>query len=994
MRLVFLLCIATLCSAGGRLPVSVYRTAEGLPRNSVGCMVAGQNGVMWFCTTEGLVRFDGQEFRVFGPEQGLPSRTVYAFFAARTGGYWIITDRGLCRLPPTGKIGDSCRVFTPTPAEGWIFGFLAESPAGDVWAASESRVFRIRLENATIEDIHFPLEPYVHVQGIAAGDAGTVLVGTERGVFEWSPGGKLRNLTAGMQDMGTSTIFRVASGDYWLATASGLFRMRLRGADRTPEFRGGWTADPHTYALTPTRDGGFWATMGVAAVQIGLDAAGDAHVLRRIEHENGFPEFSRLVAEDGGGRVWITTGNGEGLLRMADTGFTTYGQTEGLVSARIASIFTDSSGRLSVTTGLADSIQLLQNGRFLNFRVRFPAQIKYFGQGWNQFRLQAHDGEWWIPTGEGLLRYAASSVENLPRAPLKNWYRRGAGISGQEIFRVFEDSHGDIWISCDGPDGLLRWNRRTEKFQSFGQDVGWPPNQYALAFRESPPGTIWMTNNEGLVRFRNGRFQVVPFGGPQMATWSRDLFIDSAHHLWAATPGKGLFRCDDPDAPQPRMVHYTVRDGLASDFLRAITEDRRGFLYVSSVRGVDRIDPRAPIDPRHIRHFTAADGLPDNEHNVAYADPNGHLWFGTLNGLAEYDPQRAPVPSPPEAFFTRLLVRGEEIPMPWDGARQVQLPLASDRNQIQIEFSAASTSSPALRFQYRLTGGRGIVGEDTPWSEPAAERRVNYPALPRGRLHFEVRAINADGQISTTNATLELDVAAPFWQRAWFLLLVALCGAVLVTIAYRYRVAQLLAMERLRIRIATDLHDDIGASLSQIAILSEVARRDAGSAALGVISQIARETVEQMSDIVWAVNPRHDRFDSLLHRMRRFAGDTLGGAGIELQFESEKLPTDLTTPIEARRPLYLVFKEAINNAARHSGASRVTVGIEVARGVLRITIADNGRGFDPSAVHEGEGVANIARRMRDLGGTLEWDSPGEAGARLVIALPLKRNRPT
>jgi hypothetical protein len=112
-----LLGIAALCSAG-RLPVSVYRTAEGLPRNSVGCMVAGQNGVMWFCTTEGLVRFDGHEFRVFGPEHGLPSRTVYAFFAARTGGYWIITDRGLCRLPASARIGDPCRIFTPTPAEG------------------------------------------------------------------------------------------------------------------------------------------------------------------------------------------------------------------------------------------------------------------------------------------------------------------------------------------------------------------------------------------------------------------------------------------------------------------------------------------------------------------------------------------------------------------------------------------------------------------------------------------------------------------------------------------------------------------------------------------------------------------------------------------------------------------------------------------------------------------------------------------------------------
>jgi signal transduction histidine kinase len=287
--------------------------------------------------------------------------------------------------------------------------------------------------------------------------------------------------------------------------------------------------------------------------------------------------------------------------------------------------------------------------------------------------------------------------------------------------------------------------------------------------------------------------------------------------------------------------------------------------------------------------------------------------------------------------------------------------------------------------------GVDLIGTNKDWSEPAANLQVNYPVLPPGRLRFEVRAINAEGQLSANTATLDLDVAAPLWQRGWFLLLLALTVAAAATMAYRYRVDQLLAIERLRTRIATDLHDDIGASLSQIAILSEVARRETGRGSLDVISTIARETVEQMSDIVWAVNPRHDRFDSLLHRMRRFAGDTLGGAGIELQFESGKLPAALTTRIEARRPLYLVFKEAVNNAARHSGASQVVVHIELVRGVLRMTIADNGCGFDPNAPHQGEGIASIGRRIRDLGGTVEWEANGD-GTRLVITLPLRPAR--
>jgi signal transduction histidine kinase len=529
-----------------------------------------------------------------------------------------------------------------------------------------------------------------------------------------------------------------------------------------------------------------------------------------------------------------------------------------------------------------------------------------------------------------------------------------------------------------------------------------------MVFREfnagrPKPGTLWIGLSNGVARFEGGRFLFIPLGGPGTAVAVRDLLIDSAGRIWVATPGQGLFRCDDPESSAPHFANYTTQDGLASSFLRALTEDRNGFIYVSSVRGVDRLDPRGPIDPGHIRHFTAADGLPDNEHNVAFTDPQGHLWFGTLNGLAEYDPSQAPPPSPPQVYFTRLLVRGEEVPMAWDGAQTAELALAPDRNQIQVEFfGAGSNSLSALRFQYRLIDSS--FGATQEWSAPAADLRVNYPSLPAGRMRFEVRAVDTAGQLSANTATLDLDVAAPIWRRGWFLLLLASAIAAVAALAYRYRVDQLLAMERLRTRIATDLHDDIGASLSQIAILSEVARRDAAESksefrldgvrhgSLEVISTIARETVEQMSDIVWAVNPRHDRFDSLLHRMRRFAGDTLGGAGIELQFESGKLPADLTTPIEARRPLYLVFKEAINNAARHSGASLVTVHIGLARGVLQMTIADNGRGFDPDAPHEGEGVASIGKRIGDLGGTVEWTVDG--GTRLFLTLPLRTARAT
>jgi signal transduction histidine kinase len=203
---------------------------------------------------------------------------------------------------------------------------------------------------------------------------------------------------------------------------------------------------------------------------------------------------------------------------------------------------------------------------------------------------------------------------------------------------------------------------------------------------------------------------------------------------------------------------------------------------------------------------------------------------------------------------------------------------------------------------------------------------------------------------------------------------------------YNFRVRNLLAMERLRVRIATDLHDDIGASLTQISILSEVARRSGAVSALTDIAEIARAVVQDMSDIVWAVNPRHDRLEDLVNRMRRFAGDTLGD--IDFRFEAVNLPGERSVPLNIRRPLYLVFKEAVNNVARHSGAGDVGIRLSVQGQSLLLRVDDDGRGFSVGKAATGEGLLNIRRRMRESGGSAEWDSHPGGGTRFRALFPM------
>jgi signal transduction histidine kinase len=497
-----------------------------------------------------------------------------------------------------------------------------------------------------------------------------------------------------------------------------------------------------------------------------------------------------------------------------------------------------------------------------------------------------------------------------------------------------------------------------------------------------------MANGNQAIRFRNERFEAFPLPPGRRSAYVRDLLVDSRGRLWLATHFSGIFRCDNPNDPAPVFRHYTVAEGLSTDFVSSLVEDDAGYIYAGTARGVDRIDPRAPPGSRRIRHFTAADGLPEAEQNTAMRDRRGHLWFGTLAGLAELDPANPARRPPPNIYLMRVRVRGEDVPLPWQGAQTLSLKLAADRNQVEIEYSGIDPSSPeSLLYQYRLRGS------DNDWSEPRDRLEVNYASLPSGTFHFEVRALDADGQVSQQTAGVDFVIGVPLWREWWFLSAMAILLSAIVVQLYNYRIRQLLAMERLRTRIATDLHDDIGASLTQISILTELARRGSAPQVLSDVANIARGLVSDMSDIVWAVNPRHDRFEGLVHRMRRFASDVLGGADIDLVFETAGLPADVAVPLEARRPLYLVLKEAVNNVARHSGASRATVRLELDRGTLKLTVADDGRGFDASQSHAGEGLVSVARRMREIGGTATWDSEPGAGTRFTAVLPLPGRKP-
>jgi signal transduction histidine kinase len=409
----------------------------------------------------------------------------------------------------------------------------------------------------------------------------------------------------------------------------------------------------------------------------------------------------------------------------------------------------------------------------------------------------------------------------------------------------------------------------------------------------------------------------------------------------------------------------------------ALAEDLAGRIYAASEGIIDRLDP----DTGRMRAFTTADGVLPGTMRAAFRDRSGALWFGGDQGLCRMQPRPDRTDQPMVLIHT-IRVNGEEQPLSALGeAEPAELDLAYSQRRLQVEFGGLRHD---LLYQTRLSG------VDPEWTASSASRNVDYLSLGPGRYELSVRATSPEGLVSSSPAKVRFRIAPPVWQRWWFVLLGLTAAGAMIYMAHRIRVARLLALERLRTRIATDLHDDIGASLSQIAILSEVGRQASEHDVLSRIAGVSRELLDSMSDIVWAVSPRRDRITDLVYRMREFAADVLIPRNIE--FHLGAAASDLPLSPDVKREVLLIFKETIRNALRHSSCRRVEAELSLSSGWLVIRMRDDGVGIagDARRTNGGHGLTNMKNRAARLGGTLDVTSgPGE-GVTSELRVPVMR----
>lgn len=990
-----------------RLPVKTYTTADGLPRDEVSRIRQDSQGFLWFCTHEGISRFDGVGMTNFTVADGLPDRFVNDFLETQNGTYYIATGKGLARLNPHGlrakQENPLFTTFLPNNSKAEKINVLYEDRNKQVWVGTSDGLYKlieidekIEFENVSLGEplstaggaIAEPSPNTLAISAILEDSHGTFWVATlGGGLFRLASDGNIRRFTNenGLRDNKITDLLEDRQGQLWISLRSdekgGMCLLDTK--DLINPIRKCYTIENGLGSnwvrdILEASDGQIWLATVLGLCRFQSD--NDTSVCKTYSAENDLCSDIFTIAEDKDGNLWM--GASCGVKRNARYGFTTYTNRDGLDRDYVNSVFENSAGELFFTT-FPDKKRLISHfdgEKFSSLKVPLPDYVNYHGWGWQQTVWQDSKGAWWLPSGFGLFHSPnKTSFQELAHAPLE---KMETGAKGNEIFRVFEDSRGDIWITTtNAANELLRWERAKNTWHNYTSQVGFSDYRVGSTFVEDRFGNVWIGANSdhgdsALIRYRQGDFKVFSQADGAPSNWIQDLFIDSRGRLWIASDNSGLWRLDAPDSDQFEFVKYTIANGLNSNSTASITEDSFGRIYIGTWRGIDRLN----VETGQIENFTTADGLPTSLVENSYRDSQNNLWFATRKGLTRFVPEPLRQRQPPNILITGLRVGGEPQNVSILGETTVPaLNLRSDQRQIAVDFIGLGASlGENLKYEYRF-------GE-TDWT-PITERTLNFANLTAGDYRFEVRAQTADGIYSQTPATLSFRIAAPLWQRWWFLLGMVILIAGIVYLIYKYRLQRILELEKVRTRIATDLHDDIGANLTRISLLIEVAKHkfeNGNGQMLSSIANIARESVASMNDIVWAIAPEHDSLLDLTRRMRQHAEEVFALRDIDLDFKASD--ADLKLNVGMRRDLLLIFKEAVNNAAKHSACTKVWVDFKIKNSTLKLQIKDNGKGFKNDIESDGQGLRSMMRRAESLGSKLSILVEGGTTVELEITL--------
>jgi len=963
----------------------VWQSDDGLPNNNVTGLAQTPDGYLWLATPTRLVRFDGDHFEnisrsIFAP--GSTERTSKLLQSA-DGGLWLALDHGPVIYAKAGVIHSYTNDLPDQIVES-----LTEDGERALWIVYRGDQV-CRLKDGKLTRYGAPDGLPAWSRCSLACDRNGQLWFAKGGEIGWFHAGRFQSR---FRLTGQTTVIRITAantGGLWACTGSELTLLDGTGAPQQrwnfpPEMAGG-----EPIVLLEGRNGGVW---------IGTSDRGLFHFDgSRFETVPTSHHDIVSLLEDREGNIWAGTGGG-GLNQIQPRAVVLENAASGLPFESLQSVCEDNAGVLWAAT---------QNG-LLVCRSNGVWSTVSTNENWPGGLVTCvtadKSGAVWVGTRSLLLH-------RLQHGRFTTW-RTTDGLASHIVHALLVSRDGDLWIGGNAPESLQRL--RDGHFQNF---VLPPRISVIRALAEDAEGTIWVGSAKGALLRVSGN-QLVNTGTEMTPTNSiRTLLASADGSLWIGYAGWGVGLLKNG-----QIARITSERGLFDDYVSQIISDGKGWLWFGADHGIFKVreaelslaigTPNARVQSIH---YGRSEGLPSLQANFdespnCWRSRDGCLWLPMSTALAVVDPRRFhenPEPSP--VLLKRVLVDDAPVAsyggvMPVSGGIDLRnspapLRLPPGHRRLEFDFTALSFGAPEnMVFQYRLKGF------DDRWIEAGTQRNAIYSRLPAGNYQFEVRGRNSDGVWNQTDATLAFSVAPFFWQTWWFRLATVGLFTLGVIAAVRYvsfqrlqskvrQLEQQAALDKERGRIARDIHDHLGGSLTQMTLQLELALRNRArpeKADHHVQRSLdtARQVIKSLDETVWAVNPGNDTLPHLIDYIGEYAVEFLDCAGIRCRLD---LPDDLPgRPVaaDARYHLFLAAKEALNNIVRHAEATEVRLRANVHNGSLVLVVEDNGRGVAPAAGNAGaDGLRNMRQRMEEIGGRFELESNAGGGTRISFVWP-------
>ncbi|MBI5217069.1 MAG: ATP-binding protein [Ignavibacteriae bacterium] len=1005
---------------------------DGLSQNTVLNIFQDSEGFLWFGTQDGLNRYDGFTFTTFkthpADSTSISDNFVRRIYEDRSGNLWFGTLTGLNKYK---RATQSFTRFLPNATK------KSSLLSGDIMAIHQDRegLLWIGTKNGGLHKLDiqtnlvtsFNMESFksteYSVMAMYEDDNEVLWLGTSKGLYMLNKERTaFMNLGIPTEQPGDNMVYSIVeehSGTeriLWLGTTSGGLVKYVPSSKVFTRFSNqGETQNTlkgnRVWSMCKDRNGMLW---------LGTDQGVNIFDTRKekftfVGHTPDKPGALSAnqilsVFEDKSGVIWLGALNG---------GVNKYNRR----SERFGHILRDPMNPKSLSH---NSVWCFLEDDKKNLWVGTEGGVSVFSADGELETIYKHDernsrslsfdvavtmcqdrkGNIWVGTRGGGLNLFDEQSKSFRR--IQEVQSKANGLSSNQIIVSYEDKAGTIWFGADG-GGLIKMLpfdgdiRKTElKFKTYRNN---PADSTSISndvigfIYEDKSGSFWIgTIGGGLNKMNraNGtftRFQHNPSDSNSLSNnIVTSIYEDAKGILWLGT-GAGLNRFD-PTTQQ--FNHYTEADGLPNDFIYGILPDDDGNLWLSTNRGISRfiisnltVQEDRTLLKKRFRNFDIYDGLQGYEFNANayYRSSSGELFFGGPNGFNRFFPNRIKdnqnIPSVVVTSFRRL----DKLEEGWSPGREATVELSHTDYFFSFEFVALDFTDPITnQFQYMMEGF------DEFWIDAGTRRYVTYTNLDAGTYVFRVRGSNNDGVWNERGTSVKVIINPPFWQMWWFALLVILFIVSILYLMYRYRLGQIHKIEHLRVRLASDLHDELATNLSSIAMFGELLQKSESldeqtkSNLHERIVSLSRESVNSIREIIWTIDPKPDKLHTLLLRFRDLIQFTCHARNIELVFEippKEEIATVFLSS-EVRKEFWLMIKEAVNNTVKHANCTQITLQATYDAGLITIRIRDNGAGFDPKRTFRGKGLANMLMRANNLNGSFDIVSEKGKGTTIII----------